>query len=720
MALRGIILRGVALQPARAPIEHFPVIGRLACAIAACAVAVPGLAQTNGAQANSARENAAANRPTVDEIVVIGSGVTVRLHGADPTTELMSQSSVVLDRSALDAYGVRRMADALELVSGISQQNNLGGLRDNYAIRGFLGTPDSGAEYFVDGFTANRGFGPPRDPANVEQTEVLKGPAGAIFGAVDPAGVVNIVTKKANFRNALSATVGAGSFGSYRLEADGEWTLGETLSARLVGAYENSDGWRRQVDLRRRLLAPSISWAPAAGSRFSYQGEYLYFAAPFDRGIPAVGDNAEAVPRRNYLGEPADGRVDSRNWRHQLTGEQQLGGGWRLVGGVAYRDARLHGFSSEASALLADGSLRRQRRDRDWNLTDLSGRLELRGRAEAFGAHDVSIGAAAYDLDFDSYQARFRPSAGQPYAIDIFNPVHGAAAGALAPNTDTNERRKNVALYLQDMWAATDRLNFVGGLRYDHLHQTIRNRLTDLVSVTKRDPVDFRAGVRYRMNDQLAFHANWGEGFRANSSVGRLDDVFGPETGHGYEVGAKLALPGARAAVTWFGVSKHNLLATDPVDPNFLAAVGSVKSHGIELDGEVELARGWRLVGNYAFTDASASDPDYPTSDVLNVPRHAGTLQLFASIPAAGRPLDLGIGGSYVGPRAGALDGGNLRLDGYLKAKASASYALTDALSARVEVENLFDTTYSMNSYSALWIYPGAPRSVMASLTMRY
>lgn len=701
---------GVALQQARARIGRFSGINRLTFALAACLSAAPALAQEGGA----------ANRPTVDDIVVIGSGAIGRVNGSDRTSELMSQSSVVLDRSALDDYGVRRLADALELVSGISQQNNLGGMRDNYAIRGFLGTPDSGAEYYVDGFTANRGFGPPRDPANVEQTEVLKGPAGAIFGSVDPAGLVNIVTKKAAFRNALSATASAGSFGTWRLEADGEFMLGETLSARLVGAYEDSDGWRDHVDLRRRLFAPSISWAPAAGTRFSYQGEYIRFAAPFDRGLPAVDGNAEAVPRRTYLGEPADGRVASRNWRHQVTGEQELGGSWRLVGGVAYRDARLNGFSSESSTLLADGTLRRQRRYRDWNLTDLSGRLELRGRVEAFGAHSLSIGATAYDLDFDTYQTRFRPSAAQPYAINIFDPVHGAVAGALAPNTDTNERRKNVALYVQDMWEATDRLSFVGGIRYDHLDQTISNRLTDLASVTKRNPVDFRAGVRYRMSDQLAFHANWGEGFRANSSVGRLDNVFGPETGHGYEVGAKLALPGARAAITWFGVSKRNLLASDPVDPNYLAAVGSVTSHGIELDGEIELTRTWRLIGNYAFTDAEASDPDYPTSAVLNVPRHAGTVQLFASIPAAGRPLDLSVGGVYVGPRSGALDGGNLRLDGYVKAKASVSYALTDALTARVEVDNIFDTTYSMNSYSALWIYPGAPRSVMAALTMRY
>ncbi|MCC2977413.1 TonB-dependent siderophore receptor [Sphingomonas sp. PL-96] len=657
---------------------------------------------------------------TVDDIVVLGRRRIDRVNGSDVVTERMSQASIALDRAILDDYGVRRLSDALELVSGISQQNNLGGLRDNYAIRGFLGTPDTGAEYFVDGFLANRGFGPPRDPANVERIEVLKGPVGAVFGSVDPAGVVNVITKKPQFRTGGSLTASAGSFGTYRLEGDVESLLDPSLSIRLVGAIENSDGFRDHVDLRRRLFAPSVSWRPAEGTTLTYQGEYIEYRSPFDRGIPAIGDDAEAVPRETFLGEPADGRVASTNWRHELTLEQDLGGGWSLVGGGAYRDGRIHGFSTEASTLLADGTMRRQRRLRDWNLTDWSARAEVRGTVEAFGTHRPSVGATFYHLDFSTYQERFRPTADQPYPIDVFNPVYGGTAGPLVPFTVTDERRKAVALYAQDMWEVTDSLSVVGGMRYEHLKQTIDNLRTGQLSRLKRNPLEFRAGVRYRPDPRFAFHANWGEGFRPNSSVGREGNAFAPETGKGYEVGAKLVLDAFRAGVSWFSVSKRNILATDPLDVNFLATVGRIRSRGVEVDGEIDLAEGVRLIGNYAYTDAEARDPAFPSADVLNVPRHSGTLQLFASLPVAGRDLDLSAGGTYVGPRAAALDGGSLRLDGYFKAKASAAFPLTDRLTARVEVDNLLDQTYAQSSYSALWIYPGAPRSVLGSLTMRF
>ncbi len=123
------------------------------------------------------------------DIVVLGTRHSVdRTLSSDPATARMSQSSRSLEQDVLQAAGTYRLNDALELVSGFSQQNNRGGVLDNFAIRGFLGTPDGGAEFYVDGFIANRGMVPPRDPATVERIEVLKGPAGAIFGDVDPGG----------------------------------------------------------------------------------------------------------------------------------------------------------------------------------------------------------------------------------------------------------------------------------------------------------------------------------------------------------------------------------------------------------------------------------------------------------------------------------------------------------------------------------------------------
>jgi hypothetical protein len=51
--------------------------------------------------------------------------------------------------------------------------------------------------------------------------------------------------------------------------------------------------------------------------------------------------------------------------------------------------------------------------------------------------------------------------------------------------------------------------------------------------------------------------------------------------------------------------------------------------------------------------------------------QHAATVR---KRPVAGGDLDISAGGTYVGARAAALDGGNLRLDSYVKAKAGIAY----------------------------------------------
>ena len=118
----------------------------LGLAMASCATPLCATAQEIGEEETAAKRS---------DIVVLGTRRSVdRTLSSDPATARMSQSSRSLEQDVLQAAGTYRLNDALELVSGFSQQNNRGGVLDNFAIRGFLGTPDGGAEFYVDGFIA--------------------------------------------------------------------------------------------------------------------------------------------------------------------------------------------------------------------------------------------------------------------------------------------------------------------------------------------------------------------------------------------------------------------------------------------------------------------------------------------------------------------------------------------------------------------------------------
>lgn len=651
------------------------------------------------------------------DIVVLGTRRTVdRTLSSDPVTERMSQSSRSLERDVLEAAGTYRLSDALELVSGFSQQNNRGGVLDNFAIRGFLGTPDGGAEFYVDGFVANRGMAPPRDPATVERIEVLKGPAGAVFGDVDPGGRVNIVSKVPSFAPRASATALYGSFDTRRVELDATGPLTTNVAARIVVAAEDSNGWRDTVTLRRRIVSPSLTWQPSDALRLTYLSEFMQFDTPFDRGVPAVGDDANAVSRSNYYGEPANGLTLFRNERHQLTGLAQLGAGWTLNGGVVWRTGSLKGFSADQSRIVGT-RVWRQRRSRDFAVDDLSARVELAGE---IGRHQLSAGLKGYRLTYGERWMRRNPTAEMPYAVDLYDPAssYGAVAAPLLPFTNNDERRWTGTIYVQDMWSLTDRLSLVGGARIDPYRQKIVNNNTGGVGRIVDEPVKFRAGARYAVDGHVSVHANWGESFLLNSGTGRTGEGFAPEEARGYEIGIAGRWAGVDVGVTWFDIAKTNILTTDPLDAGFNAPVGELTSRGVEADVSLRLGRRWQVVANYSWVDARNDDSSFATPAVLGVPEHAGTLLVVHRLPVGTDEWQLSGGLAYVGDRAGSLDAAPLVLPGYVKAKAALEAPVTTGLRFRLEADNLFDAHYAASSYSRFWVFPGAPRTVRASLRL--
>jgi iron complex outermembrane receptor protein len=112
------------------------------------------------------------------------------------TTAMETPQSVrILPPQLLEDTNATRLDDTFDYVSGVARQNNFGGVWDNFAIRGFTGHEDTGPDFLRNGFAANRGFNAPRDTANVEHIEFLKGPAAALYGRSEPGGIVNIVTE---------------------------------------------------------------------------------------------------------------------------------------------------------------------------------------------------------------------------------------------------------------------------------------------------------------------------------------------------------------------------------------------------------------------------------------------------------------------------------------------------------------------------------------------
>lgn len=204
------------------------------------------------------------NEPSAEgeeiEILVTGEQetgyrVTNATTGTRTDTPLrdIPQSIQVVPRQVLEDQQIIRVGDALQNVSGVNNLGSYSGYEELIKIRGFDVNTFQGG-YFRDGIRLFT-FGFP-ETANLEQIEVLKGPASILFGQAQPGGIVNLVTKKPLNEPYYFLEGTVGNYDTYRgaIDLSGPLNDSGTLLYRLNGFYENAGSFRDFVEGNVYLL----------------------------------------------------------------------------------------------------------------------------------------------------------------------------------------------------------------------------------------------------------------------------------------------------------------------------------------------------------------------------------------------------------------------------------------------------------------------------------
>ena len=318
------------------------------------------------------------------------------------------QAEQSIDAETLRGSGAVNLSQALDLSASVARQNNFGGLWNAFALRGFVGDENLPSNYLVNGFNAGRGFGGPRDLSGIESVEVLKGPRAALFGRGEPGGTVNLVTKRPTFKTAGEFRLSAGSFETYRADADWTTPLSDAVAVRLVGFAEDAGSFRDTVETRKYGMSPSLAWRISPQSRLVYELELSHQEIPFDRGVLAINGQLGLIPQSRFLGEPGDGPLKADVQGHQFEFQHDFSKDWSALVGFTTRKTSLEGFSTEAELaanrqrLLVDGrTLTRQRRFRDYDASYQVIRGEINGRFQLAGLqHRLIFGAPRKTVHF--------------------------------------------------------------------------------------------------------------------------------------------------------------------------------------------------------------------------------------------------------------------------------------------------------------------------------
>ncbi|MGH9630713.1 MAG: TonB-dependent receptor plug domain-containing protein, partial [Bryobacteraceae bacterium] len=242
--------------------------------------------------------------------------VTARVAPASPkyTQPLrdIPQTITVIPKAVIEEQGATTLRDVLRNVPGLTMTAGEGGAPagDNLMLRGFSARND----VFVDGV---RDLGPQsRDPFNLEQVEVVKGPASAYAGRGSAGGVINLVSKSPGLNRFFGGSFNLGTDSTKRIAADVNTPvppLGERTAFRMnFMAHDSGVAGRDVVEYQRWGVAPSLMMGLGTPTRLSLNYFKLEQDNIPDYGIPWVPasnnvlsehrDRPAPVPRESFYG----------------------------------------------------------------------------------------------------------------------------------------------------------------------------------------------------------------------------------------------------------------------------------------------------------------------------------------------------------------------------------------------------------------------------------
>ncbi|EIF27987.1 outer membrane receptor for ferric coprogen and ferric-rhodotorulic acid [Burkholderia sp. Ch1-1] len=187
------------------------------------------------------------------------------------------QSISIVTREALDTQGATNLTDALRYSAGISTAAYLNGNGDNYDIFTIRGFSNSNSGLLRDGMRLNyNSFDAPSETYGLERIEVLKGPAGVLYGQSGPSGAVNMVSKRPTTDPLHEFELQGGTFSRYQVATDhsGAIDTDGQFSYRLTALARQSGGWTDYGRNDRLYIAPAISWRPDDRTNLTLLGYY--------------------------------------------------------------------------------------------------------------------------------------------------------------------------------------------------------------------------------------------------------------------------------------------------------------------------------------------------------------------------------------------------------------------------------------------------------------
>ncbi|MBC7881831.1 MAG: TonB-dependent receptor [Anaerolineae bacterium] len=618
---------------------------------------------TNAGQLAQTVPSLQANPDELDEVTVTRdrnqSRITTSATGIQTPARDVPFSVQTIPRAVIREQDPISFQDVLRNVSGINASTRANyGFIDNFYIRGFQaeflrdGVPDAITPINTERSGLFRGF------ADVERIEVLKGPAGALYGLASSgdnagAGLVNLITRPFTEKAESEATFSFGSFGrrAGQLNTGGASPDGKLLY-RLDLGYEEREGYRSQSLYRLEIL-PSFQWRIDPKNTLTFDFDYRRInAEPDIPGIPFLPGSNGAIATGERLYRTPFAKADQEYYRVGLIYDLKIADAVSFTNKFFYTRRSLDlirnatdviAYNVTPSAEFPSGIALARRLREQFDIDEaFLNRSEFTFDTRFFGAdHRILTGFEYSKINGDTLRYQSGSIGSTSQSNDPTNPLNGNAVCADgARNIDTrrvpcidlfnvvfrespvarvqaniNENRFSVnetfAVYLQDQITFSEQWKALVGLRFDSFREAQIRRAEGSTPIRSYDrtvaKLNPRIGIVYQPDLNNAIYASFASSFSSNGAA-VVNNVLAPlplASSEQYEVGYKGSFFGNRLNLTvaLFNTNRVNVVSrldvnnnpTDPVDQ---------RSRGIELDLIARPVPEWTFNVNYAFLDA--------------------------------------------------------------------------------------------------------------------